>query len=81
MLYGIILGILIGMVWWPSIEFLMMLFDTKSIKEFEDMLEDFKDNCATNIFMKIILFAIRWPLLVFLIPLFIHVYKLYEKES
>lgn len=73
--------LIIGFIYYPSIEASIVLLRTKTLKEFEGLLESSKESIVSNKFLLVTLILIRLPLLIVVVPiLIIHIYKL-AKES
>ena len=73
--------LIIGFIYYPSIEASIVLLRTKTLKEFEELLESSKESIVSNKFLLVTLILIRLPLLIVVVPiLIIHIYKL-AKES
>ena len=73
--------LIIGCIYYPSIEASIVLLRTKTLKEFEGLLESSKESIVSNKFLLVTLILIRLPLLIVVVPiLIIHIYKL-AKES
>lgn len=79
---GILIGIIIGLIWYPAIIGFMELMATKTMKEYEKLVTQYSDIRIQNKLLLVIVFVIRIPLLlIILIPLSVHVIKLTNKES
>ena len=77
MLLGIIIGVLLGMIYYPSVEIVIQFFAIKSWKEFEKFKGHVSENITKSKIMFIILGIIRLPLLIIIvIPVFIHAFRL-----
>jgi len=82
MIYGILIGIVLGLLYYKPLEALDEVLSTTSMEELEELTRQIQRQRIDNFAIRFVVYLIRLPLMIpVMILVFIHMHNLIKDES